>query len=82
MVPVRRLVPPLVRVNVASALPSYGSHIDVCAPGVDITSTSSGGGYAIKFGTSLAAPHVAGLAGLMLAVNPGLYNDDIEQLRA
>ncbi len=43
---------------------SYGPWIDVAAPGYDILSTVLGG-YAYKTGSSMASPHVAGLAGLM-----------------
>jgi subtilisin family serine protease len=44
--------------------------VDVAAPGTDITSTVPGGGWATWDGTSMAAPHVAGVAGLVLAHNP------------
>lgn len=37
-----------------------GPEIDFCAPGVDIRSTWINGGYAVKSGTSFAAPHVVG----------------------
>jgi subtilisin family serine protease len=39
----------------------------VAAPGVCITSTSSGGGYAVGSGTSFAAPHAAGVIAACIA---------------
>lgn len=43
-----------------------GPEINVCAPGVAITSCVPGAGYAAWDGTSMACPHVAGLAGRLL----------------
>jgi subtilisin family serine protease len=41
---------------------NYGNDaVDYCAPGVRIQSTHLNGGYAIMSGTSMAAPHLAGL---------------------
>ncbi|MDQ1924088.1 S8 family serine peptidase [Massilia pseudoviolaceinigra] len=68
---------------------NYGSLIDVAAPGGDtgglILSTLNAGtnapgadSYANSAGTSMAAPHVAGVAALMLSKNSALTPDDIE----
>ena len=52
---------------------SYGpTSVDLAAPGVSILSTTPGGGYGYKSGTSMATPHVAGAAALIKARFPGL----------
>jgi subtilisin family serine protease len=48
----------------------YGSWVDVAAPGVAISTTFSGGDYGTSEGTSLSAPLVAGLAGLIKSAHP------------
>jgi len=68
------------RLDQRSSQSSSGPHIDVCAPGQSITSAVPDNSYGVKTGTSQAAPHVSGVSSLMLAVNPNLYNDDIEQI--
>lgn len=45
---------------------------DLIAPAESVRSSVPGGGYTWMTGTSMAAPHVAGVAALMLSVNPGL----------
>jgi subtilisin family serine protease len=59
---------------------NYGSQIDVCAPGENIWSTSGEGKYRFDTGTSMAAPHVAGVAALIWSVNPQLTNHQIRQI--
>jgi subtilisin len=58
----------------------YGSIVDVAAPGVNIYSTWKNGGYQTSDGTSMAAPHVAGMAALVRAANPALTPADVENL--
>ncbi|HEY4691572.1 MAG TPA: S8 family serine peptidase [Anaerolineae bacterium] len=50
---------------------NQGSYVSIAAPGVDIYSTFLNGGYFAESGTSQASPHVAGLAALIWARNPG-----------
>ncbi|MDA8131461.1 MAG: S8 family serine peptidase, partial [Elusimicrobia bacterium] len=53
---------------------SKGPEIAVIAPGVNVYSVKKGGGYTSMSGTSMASPHVAGLAAL--AIGAGAHGPD------
>jgi serine protease len=74
---------------------NYGSTIDICGPGGDDvdrngdgyidgvlqnTFDSSGDGYFFYYGTSMASPHVAGVAALVWAINPSLTNAEVRNI--
>lgn len=62
--------------------PTWYTIPDVCAPGVGVLSSVRGGEYAEFSGTSMAAPHVTGAIGLMLAADPELTPLDAQQYLA
>jgi subtilisin family serine protease/plastocyanin len=60
--------------------PSSNVGGDIAAPGGDILSTVLNDGYGTMSGTSMAAPHVTGLIGYLLAFDPDLTITDIKNL--
>ncbi len=60
---------------------NYGDTVAVAAPGVDIFSTyAARNGYEYASGTSMAAPHIAGIVGLMLAANDELTPREVKEI--
>jgi thermitase len=53
--------------------------ITVTAPGEAILTAMPNGGYATHSGTSVAAPHVTGLAGLLFSKEPGFTNVQVRE---
>lgn len=64
-----------------SSFSNYGDWVDLAAPGSDIYSTVTGSGYAYMNGTSMACPHVSGVAALVVSYcgGPGFTNDMLKE---
>lgn len=59
---------------------NYGKNtVHVSAPGKNILSTVKGGDYAIYSGTSMAAPHVSGIAALIWGANPSWTAAEVKE---
>jgi subtilisin len=52
---------------------------DIVAPGVEVLSCATGGGYRFDSGTSMATPYVAGLAALLFSAKPDATIGEVER---
>jgi subtilisin len=74
--------------NSRASFSSTGPDVELSAPGVDIYSTSLGGGYGTGSGTSFASPHAAGVAALVISAGVtdtnanGRINDEVRAILA
>lgn len=58
-----------------------GERTDIMAPGTDILSTVTGeNSYGEKSGTSMAAPHIAGVAAMVWSINNNLTGSQVKQI--
>lgn len=63
-----------------SSFSSYGSYVDLAAPGGSVYTTINGGSYGPASGTSFSSPIAAGAAALLFAARPALSSTNVEQL--
>jgi subtilisin family serine protease len=59
---------------------NYGTWVDIAAPGVSILSTYYNNDYEYLDGTSMSAPFVVGVAGLIVAADPSLTRSEVHDL--
>lgn len=68
------------RTDTKASFSNFGAVVDIAAPGTSILSTSFNGTYISLHGTSMASPHVAGTAALLVAKYPSLKSGQLARL--
>lgn len=66
------------RDDTRASFSSWGTYVDITAPGVDIATTYPDDQYVYYSGTSFSSPLTAGIAALMVAANPAITPAEIE----
>ena len=66
--------------DVLASWSNTGNNVDLSAPGVSIYTTTTGGRYGCGTGTSCSAPIVAGVAALVMSVNPSLTATQVQNI--
>lgn len=66
--------------NTRSNFSSTGSTLEIVAPGSNIYSTTYNGSYGTMSGTSMACPHVVGVAALVLCAKPSLTSAQLRNV--
>ncbi len=66
--------------NNRASFSSHGPAVELAAPGVGVLSTVPGNGYSSLNGTSMASPHVAGVAAQVWEAKPHLSNVQLRSL--
>jgi subtilisin family serine protease len=66
--------------GIKAGFSNFGGTVDVNAPGVNVFSSVPDDTYAFFDGTSMASPHVAGLAALAWSASPGLSNTQVREV--
>ncbi|MET0065729.1 MAG: S8 family serine peptidase [Candidatus Thiodiazotropha sp.] len=74
------------RAGALAEFSNFGETVDLAAPGEEILSTHNDGivianqdSYRLMSGTSMAAPHVSGVAALLYGMDPGITPDEVER---